>query len=1554
MQMSFSPIQGSNLIEKQYKRYLGTMFSLNDPDYQKEFERQLKAHSMFVAGPYLDAHDNFAAGRTTRELVRDGKLPSFFLKYGFYHDRPLYTHQEQALMKALDGKNIVVSTGTGSGKTESFLMPILAGLAREAEQHTLTPGVRALLIYPMNALANDQVERLRTLLEQTPGVTFGCYTGQTQEKTEKALAEYEKLNKRKPRENELISREQMKETPPHILITNYAMLEYLMVRPGDKVFFQDDTWRYVVLDEAHVYRGSTGIEVAMLLRRLKATLHRCSLQYFITSATLGNEKENAEVAAFASNLTDEPFAEQDVIRAVRVPVPKPMNQITVPDGVYRSVSERISEGNQESEIGRWLLSEHPEYNLNPDHPLFDMIHRDEKYWKLRTLLKTPKTIRTICDQLNMTEDMVGHFVEAASFSEADGIRLLDARYHTFLRATDSIFITLPPNKRLFLNRTREWKDPSSHLQYKVFEISTCNACHAIYLTGQLNTETHVLEQSSKSGAKDIFYLGANASNTDEDTLENESDGMPGKICALCGHFRNTQARVEKTCEHGTQYEVPVVQIKTKGLDHRLKKCVCCEAVNSNGILRNFFTGQEAVTSVIATSLFNALPAKTTVKTEQSMIADDFGFGLEEDGSENDASEVNQAKQFLCFSDSRQSSAYFATYLDTSYRKLLYRRIMTEQAGEMRRPMAIKHFCEDLSAVFERQGILRGTDYRSVKESWKAVLAEAADMTSDASLQGMGVIAMGLEPGLFSANPKLRMSAEEVNTLFSVLIGSMINDLAIQIPIPMTEEDREFYSYGMSGARYVALGGDSSKNLKSFIPKSESRSNKRLDYIKRMLEKKVPGAMDDAIARRLMMTLWSMMQRMELITPVDDGFQLNPDKLFVFRPAHWYRCSRCHKLTPYNIEGTCMTYHCSGHLEETNPAEELADNHYYRLYHDMEMRPLRVKEHTAQLNRDQAYEYQQDFKDKKIDVLSCSTTFEMGVDVGSLETVFMRNMPPMPSNYAQRAGRAGRSRNSAAFALTFCNRSSHDFAFFEHPEDMIRGNIHAPHFNIINEKIAIRHLYASSMGFFWSKYPTFFSTVGRMSSEEERQQGQNGFSVLKQYLQTKPDALRTYAKNFLPSQLYEAFDCEHFGWLNGLLDEQEGLLTRAVGEYNYEVGMLEKARVDAFNAGHSTGYYEQRLKTYRNESILSFLSRKNVMPQYGFPVDTVSLSITSRRGEQQFGVELQRDLAMAISEYAPGSQVVANGELFTGRYIRKVPSIGWKTYDYSYCKDCGTLNIHVNTREANHTELSECRMCGLKIEEGDIKTFLIPSFGFEIDPESIRKPGLVRPETTYRTDVSYVGYRNDIEMKPVQVKHSTALVMFSEKDEMAVMNRSDFHVCDVCGYGEVGQGFLYSVMKDHNMANGRKCKNNRLRRYSLGYRFETDVFMINFPDHPIAYGNEGKAYSVLYAMLRGIVDVLNLEENDVAGCLQSINSAVGRGYSFVFYDTTPGGAGHMRRLQDASLLNMAVERARELMMRCTCGGQEGHASCYACLRSYRNQKLHDLLDRSLAIEYLSQL
>ena len=1551
--MAFSPIHASQQITDQYKRYLSTTFQINHPAYQKQFIEQLHNQSMYAAGPYLEVRENFKKAQSIRELVEQGVLPHDFLRLGFPSERPLYAHQRKAIDQILAGKNLVVSTGTGSGKTESFLIPILADLVREHEEGTLGRGVRALLIYPMNALANDQVERLRELLKEFPQIRFGAYTGQTKEKTEEALAEYKRLNHGAvPVGGELISREQMKQNPPHILITNYAMLEYLMVRPGDSVFFDDDTWRYIVLDEAHVYRGSTGIEVSMLLRRLRATLRNADLQYILTSATLGSPDEDHEVASFAQNLCCSPFDEHSVIRAECIAIPTPENQLNLPVEFYRSVAQRIDEGCVDEEINRDILQSNPQWRLDASAALYDAVYRDSRYSRIRKCLETPQTVSALSGMTGLSNEEIELFVAVAAHCERAGVRLFDARYHMFLRATESVFVTLAPSSKLFLTRRESYTEKDGQ-KYAVFEILTCASCHAVYLTGKI--EGGYLKQCANDEGSTVFFLGDAIEDTDEDNQDVLEKTEAYTLCAVCGYLRRKKSRSAYPCGHGEQFQVPVIRIRSGEGSRGIKKCVACEAVNNNGILRSFFSGQEAVTSVIATSLFQTLP-QSEVRIRTMQQEDDFGFGISD---YTEKQEIQKAKQFLTFSDSRQASAYFATYMDTTYRKLLYKRLLVEQLRGQEVPRTLSAFCEDLQAMLEQKGILAYTDDRAEKESWKAILAEAAETGANTSLYGLGLMAMGIDTQMVRANPKLGLSQEEVASMMNVLTIGLLNDVAVYCPVPMTEDDRAFYMYSSIPCKYRLSGNDSLTNTHGFVPVKERYSNRRQDYLRKVLGISAPNYPPERV-REILSSIFSLFIQMKLLRPEGEGYQLNPACLKVLNPQSWYRCSRCGRLTPYNVKRVCPTYRCEGQLNPCNPEMELADHHYYRLYQDLELRPLRIREHTAQLDKDTAYRYQQDFKEKRLDVLSCSTTFEMGVDVGSLETVFMRNMPPMPSNYAQRAGRAGRSKRSAAYALTFCNRSNHDFAYFKNPIAMIKGQIHTPHFNIENEKIAIRHLYASALSFFFKKHPEYFSTVKRFAGQnEDVSDEQDAITLLKAYLASRPEELRRFLQSFLPARLYREFGCDAFDWVERLVgenDETPGKLTTAVAEYRYEVGKLHKAAEEAFRKNASTGYYVQRIRNYERENVLSFLSRRNIMPQYGFPVDTVALQVEDRKAGNHYGVELQRDLAMAISEYAPGSQVVANGRLFTSRYIKKMPSIGWKMYDYVSCESCQSLNIEVSIERQENEQLKACRICGCALKAEAQKTFLVPEFGFEADSANVQKPGLIKPRRTYRGDISYVGYRHEGERKRIPVGRALAEIQYCSKDEMAVMNCSDFYVCEACGYAELGPGFVKSIEKPHKMPSGRACQQRYLRRLSLGYRFETDVFQLHVIDVPLELGQHDQALSVLHAMLRGISLALDIEEQDIDGCLQSFENPVtgAYGYGFVFYDSTPGGAGHVKRLEDEKLLAHALERALDVVASCTCGGDEADASCYGCLRSYRNQRIHDLLKRRLAIQYLSRI
>jgi hypothetical protein len=1562
--MGFSPVNASKKIVDKYKRYLGTIFKIADHKYSKQFEKELSDEKVFAKGPFLDVLDAFVKGRSISELIDAGVLPSGFNRIKMPQTRPLYKHQEKAIMRVNSEKNIVVSTGTGSGKTESFLIPILSYLIKQQEQNKLGAGVRALLIYPMNALANDQIERLRELLSDYPQITYGSYTGQTKQKFSDALVEYKKLNNGEtPQVNELISREQMKKNPPNILITNYAMLEYLMLRPDDNVFFDgeySENWKFVVLDEAHVYNGSTGIEVSMLLRRLKAKLLKDDIRYILTSATLGGENDNLEVAQFAKNLCDSPFEGSDVIRAERIKLAtkRECNELTTT--FYNDIANLINSEADESKIidaiSKKTNSSRKE-KLN--ELLYDVVLHDKIYWEMRKHLQTTKTVFELANLMNWKQEEIESFVTVASKCEENGDRLFDARYHMFLRATESVFITLNPSSKLFL--TRKQTHFEGNEDYKVFEIATCSSCHTIYLVGQ-KIESH-LEQANASTdeLKSIYLLGSSVSDSDEDhSLEDENiKSEEYELCSRCGLLCRPGAADEDRCEHDKRFFVSVFEIKIDNPSHTLTKCLSCENTNSFGILRMFFSGQEAVTSVVGTALFEELPSYS-IKRELVQEDDDTGFGLS--NTSEIVSKTNLAKQFIAFSDNRQAAAFYSSYLDQTYRNILYKRLIVETLKDndcITRGKSLNDFIEDLVYQFEKYNIATKSSDITRKEAWKAALHELVDNNGNTSLFSMGLLGISLSNQGIAANSKLNLKSSEVATICNVFAMGMMTDAAICYDANLNSSDKEYFTN--NGVEYSYTLSDSNPKAykRSFIPTKENMTNKRLDYFIKVLKKAGNDVSDEKARELLEKGIWKMFCAFDFVKPVDSKYRINTEKIKISRQDQLYICPKCRKITIHNALGVCPSFKCDGELELISLKDAFVNNHYYRMYQEMNIRELRVVEHTAQLNKETAYEYQKQFKQKEIDILSCSTTFEMGVDVGSLETVFMRNMPPSPSNYAQRAGRAGRSKHSAAYAITFCNKSSHDFTFFKSPEKMIKGKIDPPKFNVENDKIAIRHLYASALAFFWKKNPEYFARTSKMADSLDG--AQSGFDVFNQYLNSYPEDLQKYLKRFLPATLARKFDIDSFGWIKGLMSKEEGregVFTKAVLEYEYEVNILSEAVDQAIASGNSIDKLRERIKVYRNEEILSFLSKKNVLPKYGFPVDTVEMSIIDRTNKTKLGLQLQRDLSMAISEYAPGSQIVANGNLITSRYIRKIPKMSWKQYDYISCDGCKTLNIEPHMENDELSKLAGCKQCGRVFEGISKKVFLIPQFGFEADGDRITKPGLKKPERTFKNEVAYVGYKNEIEMQKYQIGHASFELGMSQSDEMAVLNESNFFVCEQCGYTALdNKEFKKSKREKHKTPSGFWCKNdgsNKLKKYALGYRFETDVVQLRFLNPDLMDWNI--AFSVLQGVLRGICSYLNIEQNDISGCLQYFFNPVTRrqNYELVLYDKTPGGAGHVRRLNNEIVLEGVLRESLKLMEQCDCGGDDKDSSCYACLRGYYNQKYHDILKRRYVIDFINEI
>lgn len=1584
--MGLNPISASENIIEKYLRYIETTFYIDEKDYMEKFRDYLKNAGHFAKGPYLDFSDSFEFGKSIKSLIDEGVLSNEFTKLYVGENkekilkRNLYKHQELSIRKIREDRNLVVTTGTGSGKTESFLLPVINYLMTQKESNNLSDGVRALIIYPMNALANDQMKRMRELLVDYPSITFGAYTGETEKEDKAALSKYLSLNNgERPIQNERISRQQMKEKPPHILITNYAMLEYLLLRPADNVFFHgphSKDWKFIVLDEAHTYTGATGIEVSMLLRRLKNTLINCdNIRFILTSATLGDEKDNKDICDFASKLcTGANFDEKSIVRAFRYDDFDSTNSKEYPSEIYIKLNELVQNNSSLKNVRDQIIQYDSSFKSDAeDIPslLYDFLINDKFYYNIRNVLKNePVTIKKVSDQLSIDESEIVAFVSIARKAEKNNIMLLDARYHMFVRALEGAYVVLGENKDLSI--TPRDKVFLNGQEYKSYKISVCQYCGHVYIEGK-NEDSYLVQKKEyeNNGINDFYMLlneNDNLNPVDEDSSDDYDTDNIYQLCGKCGKIEKLNALNGNMCECGKQHIVKVLESVPK--NKVLNKCLSCGLINTQGsVLRGFYLGQEAAASVIGSSLYEEIPSHKIEVNEISIENDDDFFGLSSGGSQTVQEIITRKsnKQLLVFSDSRQEAAYFASYFDFTYNNILRRRLLIEALKELNNytsdaGIEIVVAVKRLAALFEQHEVTEPED--ALKEAWKTILYEISSNDRN-SLENIGLISFEFQPGNVERVGKF--IGQDGIALLRILANSFKRDCMFDFPYQkeMLTSDKEYYIYkGIESSMSKMLSKEDNKKSyrKSWL--SEKGTNVRYDFLKKILDTE-----DRVEINKYLENIWDriLLNNKFIIPKNPDQYVMDISKFKIKTSFNnefdWFICKKCGKLTVNNIENTCPANRCDGELQLCDFERDFVNNHYRNQYLKLDIFPMKVKEHTAQLSPETAKRYQEMFVKNEINVLSCSTTFEMGVDVGELETVFMKNMPPTPANYAQRAGRAGRRKDSVAYSLTFCRLSSHDLTYFNSPVRMIKGRIYPPKFKTENVKIVKRHMNAAIIASYWRLNQETYKDVGTFFEKDNL----NG---LIEYIHNLPNNILNYINAFVPSDLENQVNI----WLIEL-GSDDGIIKKEFAQYSEELDELSKLRKDAVkkvSKGDSLGDYIKKIDLYTDkinkENILSFLSKKNIIPKYGFPVDTVELvtSFDKNAINYSFGksskLRLQRDLMIAISEYAPGSEVIADGDTYKSQYIKRPTGQNkvWDLFDFGVCsnKKCGHLNIKRHISEDNNKYLGECEICGEAVRKDN--TFIIPEYGFIISPQ-INKSTTKKPERTYRGEIFYIGDKTETiekEQKELKINGSPIRIKSTSNDELVVINTSNFFVCNSCGYSTVNEKLKDASFMDdkdtHNTPFGRTCNNKKLYRRTLGHKFKTDVAYISVS----RYLEKERALSVVYSLLEGVSQYLGIERNDISGTLHYNRLESGNWETnFILFDTVPGGAGHVRRIGEADEVQLAsmLEKSLDIVKQCNCGeDSNGDAACYSCLCNYYNQKHHDIIKRRYAIEFFEGL
>ena len=1622
--MSMNPRETTDKIRGDYQDYIASILGVKDQEITVLAHKAVK-ETEFVKGPYLETTLPFVEGKSLKELAEAGLLSREFSKMGVdvhYDDWKLRIHQEQALRHIIEDKrNMVVSTGTGSGKTECYLYPIFNSLMREKEAGTLDAGVRALLIFPMNALANDQQKKLRKLLKNYPDITFGRYTGETERKNGKETPaeaekrmhqEYDNAHMsdteevyRKSIPNEMMCREMMAEKPPHILLTNYAMLEYMLLRPDTAPFFDNPSaknWRFIVIDEAHTYKGANGTEIAYLLRRVKERIrHNMDKDFrcIATSATLGSEDGKADLAKYAAALFDEPFAVEDIITTKRINRKPSASARLFQPAEYIELKKKI-DGLDETEKGKILCNA-----LSDDLRLFRVYE---------ALKSRPKRIEEVAnfvfDDLSPEkgEKALIDLIElsaAAKKSEYESA-LLPARYHLFVKSLEGMFVQYYPQKKVYLDRKEKiWSGDES---FSVFELANCQKCNQEYLVGKtisFGTNNYFVQTSSLE--KPEFYFVSDDADVNNKNGLDEDDSLEGTdkmqdlekfhLCLCCGKITPFAERHPTNCcdiADATKI-VSVYNLKYRGKNNESNYCPCCGATRK-GLIKRFLTANQPATFAVAKSLYDAIPPRPIKPINNDAFEDDlFDDDLFNDDPFSSSDETTLAtalvdesgRKLLIFSDNRQEAAFFAGFFENKYALIMWRKIilkclMNADEGKLSVGDLIKRVRNEADKTglytFDQERNANLSDDQKLELAAQYVIQEFISPDIQTGLEGLGYIQIAPEEQSFKSEYEVAgVKGKDLWNLLRFMMDTLRQKGANNYPENIRATNDFFAPRNHAGFfRQTKTTTENGSYVYGFVPE-EGRVNRRIAIMQKMIEDDTLDAEEKStLARENLIKIYQVLLKLKSRGYIVDSVDSSKGTVYQLNYAKWnfhyvkdtdflFRCRKCGKIVGYSIRGLCPEMKCNGRLVEVS-ASELKDEPYYNsLFADNKIIPMVSREHTAQLSSKTAGEYQKDFEEGKINVLSCSTTFEMGVDVGELEATFQRNVPPETANYIQRAGRAGRRTSSAAFSVTFARRNSHDMTFYHDPAQIIAGKIATPILEIDNEKIAARHLNSIVVSWFFKKYPEYFN--GRTKKIVSYNESKNMATDLKEMLSAHPDDLLENIHSAIPEDICTRLGVDDWAFIEDITGE-EGSLTRAIQERKADIEGLKKFSEEirgelGENSRKSLGRAiaaEKLIVTLEEEPSINFLSAKGVLPKYGFPIDTVSLDIIGGTDEDAKKIDLSRDLKMAISEFAPPARIVANGRIWESYAINTIPDKGWPAYVYHECPNCKKIYHPEGKMVDVATNLEEkpkkkCD-CGTLMEP---RLFIIPLFGFSTQMEYKPKPvGESRPSTYYATQTQFWGTESLTEKQKAEAKNQTidlkgkeVSITYSPGGKLFVLNQGvngrGLHICPSCGYTKDPITVLKS--NKHETKYKKICGNRRFIKASLGHVFSTDILKISLPKFEThlskTEGTEEKNQylSVLYAILEGASKALDISRDDISGCVTEKQE-------LVLFDDTAGGSGFVKHIF-MNFEKVLREARNKVSGRCGCTPE---TSCYGCLRNYSNQFFHDQISRGLAYEYICWL
>ena len=1656
--MSNGAYEVHNELKNNLVNYMKSAYFGKSPILLNALENRLDKEGVLYKQPYIETSPSYKV--LDNGIVKSKKLKQWEKDYfdrltneNLGVHRTPYVHQVKALESYVEGKDVFVSTGTGSGKTECFMWPLVLKMVDEAHDHPKQwkkHAVRSIIMYPMNALVADQICRLRKLVGDYEGKfvdtfrssttsdtrrpTFGMYTGRTpypgsmnsknngnlketyenfinfEEKDPEYFASLEKEgripsknlkifidklenknSKPDPEDTELLTRFEMQNCPPDILITNYSMLEYMLFRPIEQPIWDatrewlnedDENKLLFIIDEAHMYRGSSGGEVALLIRRLfhKLGIDRSKVQFIMTTASMPTETEEAKrkVMEFAKDLTaatQNNFAlitgRDSINKSSIEDIKKRLDDDKISEfspnmfegrdelkldhlkDFWREVAnENLDQFDRLEEMQNWMYEHLLEYRQ------FNMIINDCRGNAMSLKELSQNIFHSTSDSAqNKVSILLSVGILAKSFDQRI---LFPARMHMLFRGLNGVFACANPeceNKtsyngltlgEIYLENNRLTCECCGSM---VYELYNDRRCGALFFNG------YVLSKDYDNRFNEPVYLwrdiGSLQRTHDNETIKQmtlfipEEDyvlpkqGGKNKIepCYLdlkSGFIHFEDDSFDGQDGYRKLYYSNNNSQNAKDGEITFYKCPHCQKALGESLLTDFVTkGNQPFFSLIKAQ-FDTQPAI-------------------ENRLQYPEKYPNEGRKVLLFSDSRQTAAKLARDMtnisDLQVARQLF--ILAIQKMEGYEALSEKDFTLNniygymaLVAKEKNVQLFYGEDQECFKKVMeKCIKKYKRGRALKCKLDGSPAQMQEMI---------LRFYCAGYNSLYQIALSWLMPTYEVfdDLEDDFDEHDLEYSEEEVIEVFNAWMIDILDKNTALGNVKPYVRENVKPNYGRYGLE-------DDWHFNNVIVNImqWDDVTQKKWIDIFNDCFLTQETNHFVkfdnVRPMYdeshqWYRCDSCSQITPFMLKGKCPN--CGGKLHKLSK-EDQESLTFWKLpveeaLEGRKINTLDTEEHTAQLSykdeqsrlwaKTESYEMRfQDIireNEKPVDVLSCTTTMEVGIDIGSLVAVGLKNIPPMRENYQQRAGRAGRRGSSLSTIVTYCGHGPHDTIYFNDPVPMFRGDPRIPWIDINSPKLLQRHL---------------------------------GIIILEEYLnglEGNDNGIdHFHASDFLDKNLddFKAYLDQY------QITDADVLLPKGMDNISYKEEIWQglqniRDRYEKHRELFIIEYGDDNSKV-KYTSLLDALYEEGLIPTYSFPKNVVNLYIEKGKEDR---MEVGRGLDIAISEYAPGRTIVVDketyqiGGLYSPRGYGDYTTVDLATKytsDENYvksimkCPDCGWFGLK------NYYEDS-CPFCGSKDVYEDTK--MIRPWGFA------PKNGLPSRENNVHEEYSSASsplYSTQPKIDDLtSLENSKNIKVAVRSNQRIIMENKGplgkgFLICPDCGAAipaknPEGIKKIQRPYRPYN--NSQRCTHSRVENYNLGYDFVTDMLVIQIElDRKMMDLNRKTnpwvtraAISLSEAFRLVACEKLDVEFDELVTGYRIRDSRKGYFIDLYLYDSLSSGAGYAVGIKDQ--INPIFDQIESRLSKCNC-----ESACHNCLKHYRNQNVHGLLDRHAALDLL---